>query len=181
MTYNKRISSFLLFIVLVLTTIAGQTNSKEVLEWNSIKINNKLPLICKRSNLLDLLGKPDKILDPQSLDICTSYFEKDFDYLVWGRSRFESTNSQAVISSIDIESGKIKLVSPKITLDNFITLDKIKQIFPKATKDAEELIIDDKGKVVSIKLATSHKNSDDGWLLFFKAGKLVRVDYWIAC
>lgn len=113
MTYNKQISGFLLFIVLVLTTIAGQPNSEEVLEWNTIKINNKLPLICKRSDLLDLLGKPDKILDPQSLDICTSYFEKDFHYLVWGHSRFESSNSQAVISSIDIESGKIKLVSPK--------------------------------------------------------------------
>jgi hypothetical protein len=46
---------------------------------------------------------------------------------------------------------------------------------------AQELVIDDKGKVLSIKLAASSKNSDDGWLLFFKAGKLVRVDYWIAC
>ena len=47
-------------------------------------------------------------------------------------------NSQVVISSIDIETGKIKL-------------------------------------------ATSHKNTDNGWLLFFKAGKLVRIDYWMAC
>jgi len=46
---------------------------------------------------------------------------------------------------------------------------------------AQELVIDNKGKVLSIKLAASNKNSDDGWLLFFKAGKLVRVDYWIAC
>ena len=46
---------------------------------------------------------------------------------------------------------------------------------------AQEVIIDNKGTVLSIKLETSHKNSDDGWLLFFKAGKLVRVDYWLAC
>ena len=108
-------------------------------------------------------------------------FENSFNYLVWGQSQFESTESQAVISSIDIEAGKLKLVSPKITLDNSVTLEKIKRLFPKSSKMAQELVIDNKGKVLSIKLAASNKNSDDGWLLFFKAGKLVRVDYWIAC
>lgn len=73
------------------------------------------------------------------------------------------------------------LFSPKITLDSSVTLEKIKRLFPKSTKLAKELIIDNKGKVLSIKLPASNKNSDDGWLLFFKAGKLVRVDYWIAC
>lgn len=181
MKYIKQIFSSFLFIVFVLITTARQQNSQEILEWNSIRINNKLPLLCKKSDLFNLLGKPDKILDPQNLDICTSYFEKDFNYLVWGQSQFESTDSQVVISSIDIEKGIIKLFSPKITLDNSVTFEKIKQIFPKASKSAQEVIIDNKGKVLSMKIATSLKNSEDGWLLFFKAGKLVRVDYWIAC
>lgn len=156
-------------------------NSQEILDWSTIKINNKLPLLCKKADLINLLGKPDKKLNSQNLDICTSYFDSNFYYLVWGQTKFESTDSLAVISTIDIEAGKIKLVSPRITLDNSVTLQKIKQLFPKSSKSAQELIIDEKGKVLSIKLSASNKYSDDGWLLFFKAGKLVRVDYWIAC
>lgn len=164
-----------------MNAMGSAKGSKEILEWNSIRINNKLPLLCKKQELLNLLGKPDKILDPEDLDICTSYFENNFNYLVWGQSQFESTEFQAVISSIDIEAGKLKLVSPKITLDNSVTLEKIKKLFPKSSKLAEELIIDNKGKVIGIKIAASIKNSEDGWFLFFRAGKLVRVDYWIAC
>ena len=156
-------------------------NSQEILDWSRIRINNKLPLLCKKEDLINLLGKPDKKLNSQNLDICTSYFDNNFYYLVWGQTKFESTDSLAVISSIDIEAGRLQLVSPKITLDSSVTLQKIKQLFPKSSTNAQELIIDDKGKVLSIKLAASNKNSDDGWLLFFKAGKLVRVDYWIAC
>lgn len=181
MSLYKRLICYFLSFAIVLNAHGIQNSSPEVLEWSTIKINNKLPLLCKKSELLNLLGKPDKILDPKNIDICASYFDKDFSYLVWGDSQFESTNSKAVISSIDLESGKISLVSPKIILDKSVTFDKIKKLFPQASRNAEELIIDKKGKVLSIKLATSHKNSDDGWLLFFKAGKLVRVDYWIAC
>ncbi len=164
-----------------MNTMGRVQNSLEILEWSSTRINNKLPLLCKKNDLLNLLGKPDKILDPDKLDICTWYFDNNFNYLVWGQTKFESTDSLAVISSIDIEAGKIKLVSPKITLDSSVTVQKVKQLFPKSSKNAQELIIDDKGKVLSIKIAASNKNADDGWLLFFKAGKLVRVDYWIAC
>ena len=165
----------------VLNVMGRRQNSPEILEWRTMRINNKLPLLCKKVDLLDLLGKPNQILDPQNLDICTSYFEENFNYLVWGQSQFESTDSQAVISSVDIEAGKLKLVSPKITLDNTVTIEKIKKLFPKSSKMAQEVIIDSKGKVISIKLKASNKDSDDGWLLFFKSGKLVRVDYWIAC
>jgi hypothetical protein len=41
--------------------------------------------------------------------------------------------------------------------------------------------VDKIGKVISIKVATSKKESDDAWLLFFRNGKLIRIDHWIPC
>jgi hypothetical protein len=87
----------------------------------------------------------------------------------------------AVVSSIDLETGNIKLVSPMITLDNTVTLERIKQILPTAVKNAESIEVDHKGKVLSLKVATSKREMDDAWLLFFKNGRLVRIDHWIPC
>lgn len=77
--------------------------------------------------------------------------------LVWCQTKFESTVSLAVISSVDIEAGKLKLVSSTITLDSSVTVQKVKQLFPKSSKNAQELILDDKGKALSIKISASNK------------------------
>ena len=64
-------------------------------------------------------------------------------------------------------------------------ISESEMIVNQETKKDEHIVIKygmQKEKIaLSIKLSASNKYSDDGWLLFFKAGKLVRVDYWIAC
>lgn len=63
-------------------------NSQEILDWSTIKIKNTLPLLCKKEDLINLLGKPNKKVHSQNLDICASYFENNFYYLVWGQTKF---------------------------------------------------------------------------------------------
>src|SRR5574343_532428 len=117
---KKILSMLFLIIMMAFTSLGRKNHSTEMLDWNSIRINNKLPLVCKKLDRIKLLGNRDKIINPVDLDICAS--------------KFESTNSQAVISSVDIESGIIKLVSPLITLDNSVTFEKIKRVFPNSAK-----------------------------------------------
>lgn len=160
---------------------ATNVQAQEYLDWNSLKINNQIPLECKKADLIQLLGKPDKIVTPKENDYCASYFQSDIKFLYWGESQFESSGSKAVISSIDFESNKIKLVSPNITLDNSVTLETIKRLFPVAVKQAIILDIDKKGKVLSVRIATAKEEIDDQWLLFFKNGKLIRIDHYQPC
>jgi len=155
--------------------------AQEYLDWNSVKINNLIPLECKKADLIKLLGKPDKVVTPKEDDYCVSYFQSDIKYLYWGESQFESSGSKAVISIIDLESNKIKLVSPKITLDNSVTLEAIKRLYPKAVSQATILDVDKKGKLLTVHLAMSKFESDDEWLLFFKNGRLIRIDYFSPC
>lgn len=155
--------------------------NSEYLDWETFKINNQLPLLCKKVDLINLLGNADSIKTPHYEDVCSSYFDAAFTYLFFGKSQFESSGNMAVVSSIDLESGKIKLVSPMITLDNTVTLEKIKKILPMAVKNAALIEVDKEGKMLSLKVATSKKETDDAWLLFFKNGKLVRIDHWIPC
>lgn len=154
----------------------------EYLDWEALKINNRLPLLCSPEELITLLGKPDSVVTPNMDEICTSYFEGDFKYYYFGGSQFEVSKEKAALSSIDFEADKkIKLNFGELVLDNSLTLERLAAIFPKATKDRYEVELDKKGKYICVKLAASKKMIDNAWLLFFKNEKLVRMDYWMPC
>ncbi len=181
MKYPLRILACFLLLAFFLRNEAAKTSNPEYLEWNSLKINNQLPLLCKKSALIKLLGNADSIKTPLYEDICASHFDSAFQYIYFGESVFETADSLAVVSIIDFETSNIKLVSSKISLDITLTLEKLKQIFPMAVKDASLEDVEKKGKLLSIKIATSKNDSDDAFVLLFRNGKLVRIDYWIQC
>jgi len=181
MSYPIRILAYFLLSAFIQKTDAVKAVNHEYLDWKTLKINNQLPLLCKKAELIKLLGTVDSVKTPHYEDICASYFNSAFGYIYFGESQFETSGTMAVVSSIDLESGNIKLVSPMITLDKYVTLEKIKRMFPVAIKNAELIEVDKKGKVLSIKVATSKKETDDAWLLLFRNGKLIRIDHWIPC
>jgi hypothetical protein len=170
-----------LMLAFVQKTDTVKRGNAEYLEWKTLKINNQLPLLCKKADLIKLLGKADSIVTPNYENICVSYFDTAFKYLYYGESQFEVSETMAVMNIIDFESSNIKLVSPRITLDKSLTLEKIKKIFPIAVKNAELIEVDNKGKLLCLKIETSKSISDDYWLLFFKNGKLIRIDNVMPC
>lgn len=181
MTYPLKILASILLSILTPKTVRVKEVNSEYLDWKTLKINNKLPLLCNKADLINLLGTVDSIRTPHYEDICASYFDTAYKYMYFGESQFETLGSKAVVSSIDFESGKIRLIYPNINLDKSVTLEKIRLIFPIAVKNAKVIEVDKKGKVISIKVATSIKESDDAWLLFFRNGTLIRIDHWIPC
>lgn len=154
----------------------------EYLDWNSLKINGQLSLSCRKDELIGLLGQPDSIVTPNMNEICASYFDSDFKYVYFGDSQFESAGDEMVIRSVDFERGNtVTLNAGAIILDNSMTIDKLRAIFPKAVRDREEIEIHKKGKADCVRLDTSEEETDDAWLLFFRNAKLIRIDYWIPC
>lgn len=177
--FTKIVAGIFLLVLLLAGRLKAET--PEYLDWKTLKINNQLSLLSKKAELIKLLGNADSIVTPHYEDICASYFDKDFAYLYFKNSQFETSDGLAVVSSIDFESGSIKLVSPAISLDKTVTLEKIRQVFPLAVKKAEWIEVDKKGKVLSVKVATAKKGADDAWLLLFRNGRLTRIDHWIPC
>jgi hypothetical protein len=157
--------------------------NKEYLDWDSLKINNLLPLLCKKTALIELLGQPDSTVVPNMDDVCASYFNSQIKFLYYGKSYFENSGDSIVISTLQFENNnKIKLNIGDLVLDNSLTLDKLATIFPNAVKlKEEEVLIDKGGRVVFVRLASSKIESDFSWYLFFKDGKLIRIDYFMPC
>lgn len=181
MIYFARISVCFFLSAFLLFARTAKAANPEYLDWKTLKINNQLALLCKKAELTKLLGNADSIVTPRYDEICASYFDKDFRYLYFRNSQFETSGDLAVLSSIDFESSNITLVSPAITLDKSVTWEKISKIFPLAVKRAEWIEVDKIGKVLSVKIPAAKKDTDHAWLLFFKKGRLMRMDHWIPC
>jgi hypothetical protein len=154
----------------------------EFLDWNSLKINNRLPLLCKKSEIIELLGQPDSIVVPNMNDICVSYFEGEFKYIYFGKSQFETKGDKVVISSILFgDNNRVKINNGSIVLDNSMTIDKLASIFPNAVKLKYEVTLDMGEKAMCVRLETSKVGGDNAWVLLFQNGKLIRIDFWMPC
>jgi hypothetical protein len=132
MSFPLRIVVGILLSVLITKTDGVKAVNLEYLEWKTFKINNQLPLLCNKADLINLLGTVDSMITPHYEDVCASYFDTAYKYMYFGESLFETSGNKAVVSSIDLESSKIKLISPIITLDKSLTLEKITLMFPIA-------------------------------------------------
>ncbi|MVN21199.1 hypothetical protein [Mucilaginibacter arboris] len=156
--------------------------NREYIDFNSVRINGKLPLITKTTLLYKLLGKPDSIVVPNMDNICTSFYDKPFKQAYIKKSNIEIYGDTAVVTSINFESRfSLDLKTKTIRLNHNTTLLELQRLFPNAVKSQTELDVDKLGKAVSVSLALSERFSDGSWLLFFKNGKLVRIDYFMPC
>ncbi|HLD52439.1 MAG TPA: hypothetical protein VJA82_03985 [Sediminibacterium sp.] len=153
----------------------------EYLDWNSLKINNKLPLLTSKRELINLFGSIDSIVSPNYDEICVSYFDSGYKFLYLGLSVFEIKDTMSVISSIDFESGNIRIFSPKIIFEKSTTFEEIKKLFPNSAKEATQVVIENNRTVLSLKLATSKFESDNAWILLFEGEKLIKFEYWMPC
>lgn len=146
------------------TRLSGK-DSAEYISWNDLKINNELPLLTTKSAIYKLFSKPDSTVNPNLDEICVSYFEDNFQYVFFGKTMFEVSGNQVVLSAVQFDDkNKIKLVSPKITFDNSLTIEKYSKKFPQSAKNQTEVLHSIIGKTICVRLETSKTGSnDDAW------------------
>jgi len=164
-----------------ISPIAGRQTSKEpreYLDWRSIRINNKFPLITTVKNIEGFLGKPDSVVKVDFDEICPSDFRsEDSKIAYYGGVHFEQFGDSLDFMSIDFTTEKkIFLQSGNLKLDHATTPEMIKEHFPTIMKDyVKGAIIDDIG------LPPTKELSDGQWLLRFEGGKLISFDDWFPC
>lgn len=153
----------------------------EYFDWKSVKINHHLSLLCKKSDLVKLLGQPDSTIVPSIDDNCGTYFDDAYKNMYFGKSEFETKGNLAVLRSIHFKNNSNNLSVGNILLDHTMTIVKLAAIFPNAVKLKKEVVLENGEKAISIRLETSKSGGDDAWILIFQNGKLSSVDYWISC
>ncbi|MFC6999510.1 hypothetical protein [Rufibacter roseus] len=156
--------------------------NEEFISWDSVRVNGKLPMISKTKELFSLLGKPDSLVSPDMNDVCVSFYDKDFKYAYLNNSQIEIYGDTAVFGSLYFKKeSKLYLKTPKHTFDRNTSLETLEKVFPNAVKEKYEVNDYDIGKAVAVRIQTSKEPSDDSWLLLFKNGKLIRIDYYMPC
>jgi hypothetical protein len=155
----------------------------EYIDWNTTTINGKQPLVGKTTELYRVLGQPDSLVSPHLDDVCVSFYDnKRLKYAYFKHSQLEVYGDTAVIGTLDFRNNpQLALHAPTILLSHATTLQALAKVFPQAVKDQHIINVQDLGELTAVEVATSKNPSDDGWILFFDKGKLVRIDYWMPC
>lgn len=163
-------------------TIADSIN-KEYLTISKMRICGKLPMESDLKKLKVLFGKPDSIVTPDMNNICTSHYERKFEYYYTKGISFEKYGDTVVFSSVNFTRNlNTFLAFDKMRLDGKTHLNDIKKKFPGAVADVTDIKTAD-GTYTGVRLALSKTMSDDSLLLLFdkKTGMLAQVDYYMPC
>ncbi|WP_460620702.1 hypothetical protein [Hymenobacter tenuis] len=161
---------------------AAAEENDEYLEWNTVTIGGKQPLLGKTQDLYQALGQPDSLVSPNLNEVCTSFYSRKFQYAHFKQSLAEVYGDTAVLESIDFRHNPgLALHTPSITLTHNTTMAELSKLFPLAVKAQNAVTVDGFGKVRAVRLATGKTPADDAWLLFFDKGKLIRIDHWMPC
>lgn len=157
-----------------------QTNNNEGIDEDSILLNNRIPFLTTIKRLTDNLGNPDSIIK-KHYD-CSGYFDKDTISLrYYNESVFETLGDTSVLQKIYFKHDNFKLKTPTILLDNRTTLKDIKRCFPKSLDDSNDIIDPTDKKTYRLVRISTKKNFDCKWVLKFADGRLIEIEYWIAC
>jgi hypothetical protein len=163
------------------TDTSAINNNDEYIEWDKVRINGKLPTITTAKLLYATLGKPDSIVTPNMHEVCVSFYDKPFKWVYFKGSNFELYGDTVVISTLNFRQPGLVFTAGKLVLDGNTTLKDLAKVFPKSAKDQSTMSLGDNEMVISISINTGKKPSDDGWVLMFKNGKLIQIDYWMPC
>ena len=157
-----------------------EVENPEVLDFDSVLLNNKIPFQTTVQKLKYHFGKPDSII-VKNYD-CGGYFEEgDVSIYYYGLTSFETKGDTAAIQNIDLGTGRFRLKFKNIFLDRNTSLSDLKKIFPISISKSYMLREASKNKDYQFVRIYPRTNYDDEWVLTFYNGKLIEIDYWIDC
>lgn len=158
----------------------------EYIAWDSVRINGTAGAVSTPKVLYSAIGKPDSVVKPDMTDVCVSFFDQPFKYVYIKGSEFEMRGDSIVISKLDLKNNSISVTCKGLKLDKNTTLASLAQTFPDAAKRKYPLgVYGSKDMLTAITVGAEKDykpgNTDGVWIMLFKDGKLVRMEYHLDC
>lgn len=155
---------------------------KELLNFDSVLINGKLPLVTTRKWIVETFGDPERI-NANTLTISRNSTLGDHaqkaQYLIYGNTVFERFNDDMILHTIDFESTNVALVGSKITLEKGMTPGAIQSVFPQSCLLSGYVSQQNWDGVILLSAFKTFGGLRDLWFLIFKEGKLSRVELFL--
>jgi hypothetical protein len=149
---------------------------QEILNYDSLFINGKIPLRTTKNDLFTLLGQPSVIENMKSPSWLTKFNLENSSNpkrFYFGKTIFEGVGDTLFLRQLDLESTELSLVHSKITISKKTTLDSIFKVFPESYRIGQIECGNECYGIIQIQ--ARKYSSDITWHLVFRGGRLRKV------
>ncbi len=167
--------------------VTAQSDKKlvEVLDKDSIWLNDDIKFVTTQTELKNKLGSPDSVTYPNFE--CGAYIS---GVEPWGDSisvwyfkgaEFVAFKDVAELRSVEFSEWEWTLHNPSLVLSRQTTLNDLKAVFPySVSKSYEWVDARDNRSFILVRIAPK-SGWDDQWVLKFYDKYLVEIEYWSPC
>ncbi|RNI23620.1 hypothetical protein [Rufibacter latericius] len=151
--------------------------NSEYLDWHTLRINGKYPLVTKVKDMEGLLGKPDSVVKVDFEEGCPGSFRNENSKVAhYGGVSFEQFGDSLKFLGVDFSNEKrVFLQSGNLRIDHTTSPAVLKKHFPNAMKNFA------KDSTEAVAIPPAKEPVDGHWLLQFEKGKLKFIDDWFPC
>ncbi|MEQ9287169.1 MAG: hypothetical protein RIG77_09690 [Cyclobacteriaceae bacterium] len=184
---NKAKICILLLLTLTIELTFGQDSSDcpnesclEKLHFDSVRLNNKIPLMLTDAELIEFLGQPDSVV-VESWE-CGNYIdsEETVRVLYFGRTRFISSNGTSLLHRLNFEENGFSFDFEGTQLKSGISKTDLQRIFPNALNSLNNKIqrYNEKGRMKVKMLPAYEGEGSCGWIFTFNEELLKEIELW---
>ncbi|MFY0654539.1 MAG: hypothetical protein JXQ96_21060 [Cyclobacteriaceae bacterium] len=158
---------------------------KEVMDMDSVWLNDQIPFTSTPDQVKEVLGKPDSVTT--SNYECGAYIAGEehwgdvVELMHFQGTRIVTFKDETKLMSIKVREWDCKLHHPKIILSGYTTLDELREVFPKSVGKSYHWENVRDGKTYRLVRIAPKPTWDDEWILKFLDNTLVEIEYWTPC
>ena len=152
----------------------------ERLHFDSVRLNNKIPLKLKDAQLVEFLGQPDSIA-VETWE-CGNYIdsEESVRVLYYGRTRFISSNGTSLLHRLNFEDARFSFGFGNTQIKSGISKNDLQRIFPNAINSLTYKIqsYNKEGRTKVKMLPAYEGEGTAGWIFSFNGDLLKEIELW---
>lgn len=155
--------------------------NSEYLLYSTVRINGVLPLESALEDFIQVIGKPDSLINFNSNTDC-QFYEEPYKYIHFQGNMFYLVRNKAIFQSLDFRRRPdLEITSPTITLNAQTTLQEVQKLFPRAVSKIRTVEDPSLPSLRLVDIGASKQFADKWWILTFDGNKLVSVEMYAPC